>query len=104
MHMEDTQTYNDAHAEGFTIDDLPNLVEAGVVTKYIVEASQDSNLGMDFIGNVGEEIVSLITKLHVRDSCIQTYDDIAKSLEADLLKCPAIHTSTVPLLTIWTCE
>ena len=61
------------------------------MTKYLVEGSQDSCSGMVFIENDSEEISSLIEELRERDSSIQTYDDVMKSLEADFQKFPAIR-------------
>lgn len=91
-YMEAAQAYLDAHTEEIpNLADLPNLEEAGVVTKYLVEASQDSNSGMAFIENDGEEIVRLITELHERDRRIHTYDDVMKSLEVDFKKFPVIR-------------
>lgn len=90
--MEAAQAYLDAHAEEVPqLVDFPNLAEAGAVTKYLVEESQDSCSGMVFIENDSEEISSLIEELRERDSSIQTYDDVMKSLEADFQKFPAIR-------------
>ena len=90
--MEAAQAYLDAHAEEVSqLVDFPNLAEAGAVTKYLVEESQDSCSGMVFIENDSEEISSLIEELRERDSSIQTYDDVMKSLEADFQKFPAIR-------------
>jgi len=91
-YMKAAQVYLDAHAEEVpNLADLPNLAEAGAVAKYLVEASLDNNSGMVFIGNDSEEIVSLITELHERDSRIRTYDDVMKSLKEDFLKFPTIR-------------
>ena len=90
--MEAAQAYLDGHAEEVPqLADLPNLAEAGAVTRYLVEESQDSSSGMVFIENDSEEIASLIEELHVRDSQIQTCEDVLKSLEADFQKFPAIR-------------
>jgi len=91
-YIKAAQAYLDAHAEGVPhLADLPNLEEAGAVVNYLVKESQDSSSGMVFIENDGEEIASLIEELHVRDSQIQTYNDVVNSLEADFQKFPAIR-------------
>lgn len=91
-YMEVAQAYLDAHAEEIpNLADLPNLEDAGAVTQYLVEVSQDSDSGMVFIGNDSEEIVSLITELHDRDNRIHTYEDVMKKLEEDFQKFPAIR-------------
>ena len=91
-YIKAAQAYLDAHAEGVPhLADLPNLKEAGAVVNYLVKESQDSSSGMVFIENDGEEIASLIEELHVRDSQIQTYNDVVNSLEADFQKFPAIR-------------
>ena len=91
-YMEAAQAYLDAHAEEIpNLADLPNLEDAGAVTQYLVEVSQDSDSGMVFIGNDSEELVSLITELHERDTRIHTYDDVMKNLKEDFQKFPAIR-------------
>lgn len=91
-YMEAAQAYLDAHAEEIpNLADLPNLEDAGAVTQYLVEVSQDSDSGMVFIGNDSEEIVSLIAELHERDNRIHTYEDVMKKLEEDFQKFPAIR-------------
>ena len=91
-YMEAAQAYLDTHAEEVPkLADLPNLAEAGAVTKYLVEESQDSSSGMVFIENDIEEITSLIEELKGRDSRIQTCEDVLKSLEEDFKKFPVIR-------------
>lgn len=91
-YIKEAQAYVDAHTEEIPyLADLPNLNEVGIVTKYLVEESQDSSSGMVFIENNSEEIASLIEVLHEKDSQIQIYNDVVKSLEADIQKFPSIR-------------
>ncbi len=92
--IEAAQAYLDTHKEEIPqLYDLPNLAEAGVVTKYLVQKSLNESSGMVFVERDSEELSCFIAELHKQDKCITSFADVIRSLEKDFQKFPAIRGS-----------
>lgn len=92
--IEAAQAYLDTHEDEIPrLKDLPNITEAGVVTRYLVRKSLNESSGMVFVERDFDEVNTFLAALHEQDKGITTFTDVIKSLEEDFQKFPVIRDS-----------
>ncbi|WP_256625862.1 MATE family efflux transporter [Selenomonas ruminantium] len=92
--LKAAQDYLDANADDIPdLKDLPNLEDAGTVTRYLVDSSLNSSSSMVFVERHEDAVEALIVELHELDERITNFDDVIKSLEADFQRFPILLDS-----------
>ena len=90
--LEAAQEYLNAHMEDIPdLKTLPNLEDAGTVTRYLVDSSLNNSSSMVFVERHEEAVAALVAELHELDERINTFDDVIKNLEADFQKFPPLR-------------
>ena len=88
------QEYLDTHTDDIPdLKDLPNLEDAGTVTRYLVDSSLNSSASMVFVERNEDAIDALIAELHELDERITDFDDVITNLEADYQNFPILRDS-----------